>query len=181
MVALSDPALAGAFVAGGFAVAVALINVVPSLSRHSRETHRETLNDSLQTLASDLNGIMATSTTYLKRIERGQDPKVWIGRMERHRDSIKVLRTELRYHLNGLDDALRFMTRVGDYVQHYKADVVEGTRFLGRADLLRQRVDAGIANAYERGRPPSRWKRWRVKRALRDVSAFHQEWMKRGD
>ncbi|MDJ0767139.1 MAG: hypothetical protein QNJ12_00035 [Ilumatobacter sp.] len=177
----ADPTVVAAVITAGLALVGVLVAALMRWRQPARNAHRDGLGPSLQQLARDISGIMATSTTYLRRVERGQDTSEWIARMRIHRDALKRMRTELRYHLAGLDDGLHFMTRVGDYVQHYKSDPATGQKFLDRADQLRVALDKAIAYAYSEGRTPSRQRRWAVNRRVRDAQKFHDAWMERED
>jgi hypothetical protein len=176
MLASSEPAVVAAVVTASVAAAVAVLSAIINLAgnglNNARSAHRALLGASLEDLGRHVGGIVATSTTYLRRAESAEGLANWRQRAEAHARGLMEIRSTLRYPLYGLDEGLRVLSRVGSWIQHYSERPEEGRRFLDAADVLRRELDDAIAKSYRRGDPPTRRDRRKVDQAAERVRAL---------
>ncbi len=168
----SEVALIAAGSAAAVSLLVTLATLVSTRRGQAESAHRTILAPFLEELGSNLAGVVATSTVFLKRVESGQDLTPWRDRAERHAEALKDLRARVRYPLFGVEDGLLVLSRVASWVQHFKGRIETGEELLRAADELRAGLDRVIAKSYRRGQPPSWFDRRRVARRAKAVEGL---------
>jgi len=138
----------------------------------SRASHRELLQPLLAELGEAIAGVVATSTVLAK----GRSDKSysnWYGKAAKEREKLKEVRPKVRYPLWGIDEGLRVLIRLPDWVSHARADKKRLSKLLSRADGLRKMVDVVAFRCYRNGRTPDlleilqvRFHAWRCRRVF---------------
>ena len=78
-------------------------------------------------------------------------------------DRLKDKRLDVRYSLWGIEEGLRSLTRIPDWVAHTRVDVQRRKKLLAAASELGEVLDDVIRKTYLTGAVPGRFSRWRVK------------------
>lgn len=154
-----------ASIAAGAALLTLAGNVLGSRRAEMRTAHRTALTGQLQDLAEGIHETVAAATILRRRNLAGSDVADWIEKGKKGSDKLKSVRPQCRYTLFGLDDPLRTLSRMPEWVATYKN--VPGTnadKLLAEMTKLASEVDAAIRWSYRRGLPPGAIRRWRLKR-----------------
>jgi hypothetical protein len=118
--------------------------------------HRELLAPHVAAVGVALHQCVATSKIFARRIALGQSPDVWRARGQKAHKDLERLRLRVKYTLWALDEALRTLSRVPDWIGHAAADSPErADRLVEAADALRAEVDARIRKSIQTGVPPT--------------------------
>ncbi len=154
-------------IAAGIAAATGLLKLVSDAfsarGTATRAAHRHVLEPHLAELAVNVHGVMAGAVVVHRRLKDGQAPGQALQNSQSAADALKESRLAVKYSLPGLEEPLRTLTRVPDWIATYKGDS-SGDRLVERLQRLSRMVDATISRSYRRGRPPSRWEQWRLGR-----------------
>lgn len=139
------------------ALIVALLATWRSRTEGMRAAHRQLLGEELHALSENMIGVLATTGTYLQKVEGGarESELSWIDRAAGHSRGLKEAARRTRYTLRGLDQSLRTLALVPHWVQHSRSDPPAARLLLRSATRLRQVVDWVIWRSYRTGRPPS--------------------------
>lgn len=126
----------------------------------------------LAELGEAVAGVVATSTVLAK----GRSDKSysnWYGKAVKEREKLKGVRPRVRYPLWGIDEGLRVLIRLPDWVSHTRANEKRLTKLLTRADDLRKMIDVVAFRCYRNGRTPDlleiaqvRFHAWRCRRVF---------------
>ena len=164
----SAATLIAAGVAAAASVASLVTNALTSRRAEMRAAQRVALSPHLTELAEGLHGVLATSTLLRKRALNQQDVSEWIVRGRAASDQLKSVRPKLRYILNGLDEPIRVLSRLPEWVATYR-DVSESgaEALLESGRKLEQCVSKIVRRTYRRGLPPSRWASFRADRLVK--------------
>jgi len=138
-----------------------------------RKAHRETLEPHVQDLAEGIHQAVATSNIIvMTNSEEGREN--WRARGADAKEKLKDLRVQLRYSLWGLDEALKDLSQVPDWVEHawdypdYREEIIE------RGDKLGDALDHSIRKCYRKGRTPSWFERARVEYRRRRLRSYYE-------
>ena len=123
-----------------------------------RAVQRKTLEPHLVTLGEALHNMLASSRIYLKTKSPGSAAK-WIGNAHAAQRQLKDLRPKLRYSLWGVDESIRVLSRVPNWIEHLRAEPERAESMRDSANKLRERLDECVRNCYRDGRQPSWWER----------------------
>lgn len=151
--------VAAACIAAGTSILTLVLQFQVSRRAEFRASHRVVLQPYLEDLGKCLHETLATVKVYLHRAKDGQSTAKWQEQAKSARDRLKVLRLKVRYPLWGIDDGLRVLTRLTDWIAHGKKNPDGANRLFDSAEALRKAVDAAIHWSYRHGRPPSLWHR----------------------
>ncbi|WP_405805465.1 hypothetical protein [Streptomyces sp. NBC_01187] len=165
--------------AAAFAAVVSLVNLLVTAlagrKAEARAAHREILNDHLPELADSLAQAIAIShELHQIAVNDGgaQRRSNWLERAAVVVKDLKAQRPRVRYQLWGLDEGLRTMARVPDWINRYVGDhVALGHDFLEEADRLGEVLDDAIRRSYQQGRPPTKRSARHVQRQAARVRA----------
>lgn len=141
-----------------------------------RASHRSHLSQFLTELADGIHSCLASANILHKRATKGQGQGEWVKRGNEGSEKIKDVRPKVRYVLYGLDEPLRVVSRIPEWVATYK-DIpgTNVTAILKRSSELASLIDDIIRKSYRRGRPPSVWQRWRLKRKSKIVRSLWED------
>lgn len=151
----STATLAAAAVAAVAATVSLLVTTIAAYHREGREAQRTALQPHLSALADGIHQTVATSFTQHKALAAGSGASAekWRNLGKAAGAELERVRLEIRYPLPGLDDGLRNLTRVPDWVGHRKGHE-EGEELLSEADALAKALHRAIESSWRRGRPP---------------------------
>jgi hypothetical protein len=166
----ADATLLAASIAAAAALTSLIVNLLGARRAEMRAAHRQLLGPCLHDLALDLHQILATATVLRQRALGGQDVRAWIDRGAEAAGRLKELRPRVRYQLAGIDEALRVLSRLPEWIATYR-DSADGSAevLLVQARALGTRLDRAIEKSYRRGLPPSSVAAWRVRRSASRV------------
>ncbi|HCT9181013.1 hypothetical protein FNY88_10915 [Corynebacterium guaraldiae] len=145
------------------------ITIYADRTSAAKSAHREILRPHLEILAANIHEVMAASDILHKRFVEGQDTAPWLEASTKAAEQLKSVRPKVRYPLFGIDEALRSLTRIPNWVATYKS--LEDTNvedFMLCAKGLTAYVDEVIRLSYKKGKPPT----WIQRRRL---TKKHQE------
>jgi len=159
-------------IAAGIAAATGLAKLVSdALSARgaaTRAAHRTVLEPHLPRLATSIHSVVAGAVLVHRRLQNNQLPGNALEISQLGADALKTYRLEVKYALPGLEEPLRTLTRVPNWIATYKGDASGDNLIEGLRRLSRQ-VDKTISRSYRRGRPPARWEQWCLERANKRV------------
>ena len=143
-----------------------------------RENHRELLQPLLMELGEAIYGVVATSNIISKaRSDEAFSNASIKAKAEQKR--LKDLRPKLRYPLWGLDEGVRVLTRLPDWVSHVRRSPQKLEKLLKQADALRSAIDRVAFACYRAGRTPTRLESWKIRirawRCRRTYGVSHGE------
>lgn len=162
--------LVAAIIAATVSLLTLIVNLLMLRRSEMRAAHRQALLPLLDGLGRATHTVAAVSGVVRKRWKASQDVKEWLIRGDEASKSIEQLRPRCKYVLPGLDEPLRTLSRMPNWVSTYKA--IEGTNgdeLLAEMQLLARDVDRVIRGSYARGLPPGHITRWRLDRRTRTI------------
>lgn len=144
-----------------------------------RAAHRHALQGLLDELGEGVHKTAASAVILRRRFTAGQDPTPWRDAGKTGADMLKTVRPRVKYTLYGLDEPLRTLSRMPEWVATYKDvpntnvdDLLEAMQKLAVA------VDSAVRMSYRRGLPPGPIRRWWLERLTSNVRSL---WGKRFD
>jgi hypothetical protein len=169
--------LIAASIAAAASVIALVTNLLAGRRAEARAAHRQLLQPFLADLSEGVHELLATATILRQRALKGQDTQTWITRGAVAAEKLKAIRPRIRYLLDGLDEPLRVLSRIPEWIATYR-DVGDGSAelLMKRARRLAGLVDRTIARSYRRGLPPGAVVRWRARRS---ASALRTVWANR--
>lgn len=156
---------------------------------NARTAYREKVSDLADRLGATTYQLLASCDVYLKKWEKhGTDPYPQLDQEKSFRESeqkwlskacecaaeLRQLRYLLRYKLYGMDDAIKTLTRVNNWITHYKRNVVDGWKFLGNADELRKSIDQVLMAVIDSGSRPTEAMLKKVREATEMLVSQHK-------
>jgi hypothetical protein len=161
--------LAAAIVAAIAAVASLGVTTFSAYRREMRNAQRDALQPHLASLANAIHQTVATSFNQ----QKAQSPAVaerWRSRGKESAKTLESVRLAVRYPLPGLDEGLKNLTRVPDWVAHRRGQPSVG-ELLAHADSLATALHATIEASWRLGRPPGWLRRRRLTRRVNALRA----------
>ena len=116
--------------------------------------HRRLLEPHVHNLSEALHQIGASSSLLIKNRDNDVVSARWREKADEAQSEIKKCRRVLRYPLWGLDDGLRTVSRLADWVDHVRATPETAQSILDAGGELRGALDQAIRKSYLKGRPP---------------------------
>ena len=95
-----------------------LISVIAGKYSEFRSAHRKSLQSYIEPLGKELHQILATSNVYIERMTSGESQDKWVERATEATNNLKELRWSVRYPLWGVDEGIRTLTRLFDWLTH---------------------------------------------------------------
>jgi hypothetical protein len=161
-------------IAAGVAASASLVSLIVNLvavrGAEARAAHRKALEPHLGELGQGVHSVIAVAVLLHKRARQGQAAGAWLENGEQASQVLKRKRTELKYPLLGVDEALRTLSRIPTWSATYRGHA-SGDRLLSEARSLAAIVDRVVAKSYAKGRPPTALERWRLSRRVERVRA----------
>jgi hypothetical protein len=149
-----------AIIAAFASVYTMCVNLFAQYYAEMRVAYRKTLEPHLGPLGKSLYETMACSKMLAeKNEETGASRANWKARADTARDTLKAQRLDLRYSLWGLDEPIRVITRVPNWIEHNKGKAENTKTIILLATDLRKAIDESIRKAYTYGRPLPWWER----------------------
>jgi hypothetical protein len=171
--ATTDSAIAAAVVASSIAalasIATLILTRAGERSSEFRAAHRTLLNSSIERLGDLVHQVVAISSIYLERTKAGQDLTPWRAKGDGVASELLEARRSVRYPLWGIDDGLRTLARLPNWITNYGGRPREGEQLLEKAESLRKAVDTAIRKSYLKGRPPTWRDRRRIAKAVDEM------------
>lgn len=158
-----DATLIAAAIAAATGVAKLVSDAMSARGSASRAAHRSVLEPHLDELARSIHGVVAGAVVVHRRLQDSKTPGKALENSQAAADALKTYRLKVKYSLPGLDEPLRTLTRVPNWIATYNGDA-SGDSLIVCLQQLSRRVDITIARSYRRGRPPSRWEQQRLAR-----------------
>jgi hypothetical protein len=157
--------LAAASIAAVAGIATLVVTTVSAYRREMRDAQREALQPYLASLADAIHQTVATSFNQQKA-KSAQSGERWWQQGKAAAKTLESVRLGVRYPLPGVDDGLRNLTRVPDWVAHRRGQA-ENDDVLKRADELARALHETIEASWRRGRPPGYFRKRRLTRRVR--------------
>lgn len=152
--------LIAAVVAASTSICTLFVNLFAQYRSEMRAAFRKSVEPHLGPLGQNLYETMACSRVLSeKNDEAGQSRVNWKARADKSRDELKRLRLAVRYSLWGLDEPLRVITRVPNWIDHNKGNKEQTDALMLAATALREAIDNSVRRAYAKGRPFTWWER----------------------
>jgi hypothetical protein len=168
-------AIIAASIAALASIANLFFNIFNQIMLENRSAYRKTLERHYNTLGELLHQSVAISDVIAKRISLSQGIESWTNKNSKVKKKLEYCRKQVRYSLWGVDDGLRRMTRVSNWVTHCKCIPDRVYEIVVTADKLRKCLDRIIMNSYKKGRRPTLLDRLKVKyRVWRLEKKYHE-------
>lgn len=173
--------LIAAAIAAGCSLLVLVINLFAQWRGELRATYRRSIEKTLAELGEALHQVVACSNV-LTRTKPTEARETWKNRASEAKTKLKEIRSAVRYPLWGLDEGIRVLTRLPDWIMHKIDKPDEARKLLAAGDRLRASLDFAIRRCYADGRPPSllekalvAFQTWRVRKAFSNTNAMIDE------
>lgn len=173
----STATLFAAIIAAVVSIIVLLLQVLSAYDAESRGAHRQIIEPYLADLGESLHSILATSEIMMKA-KSDVSYNEWKRKAHTSQDALRAIRGKVRYPLWGIDEGIRVMIRVPNWITHFKKRVPGSREVLDAADDLRITLDDVIRHSYSWGRPPTVCERWRVARRATALRSLFEEAMR---
>ena len=154
--------LLAAVVAAVASLATLVLSTLTSRAAEFRASFRQSLDPHIADLGEAIHETIAISKMLI-RAQGDESTGNWRLRGKRAQGQLKSLRGQMRYSLWGVDEGLRVLTRVPDWLDHLRTFPESSEKLFARATGLSEYVDLVIYRAYRRGRPPNFLERMRVR------------------
>lgn len=92
-------------------------------------------------------------------------------------DRLKSKRLDVRYSLWGIEEGLRTLTRIPDWVAHMRVDTKRREQLLVAASELGAILNDVIRKTYLTGAVPARCSRWRVQRKAAKAKSIFDDFI----
>lgn len=181
----------GAAIIGGLIQSsFALVRSRMTAKENVRIAYRDRVSDLADRIGSSMHQLLASCDCFLKKWEKhGMTPYPQPDQEAAFQESIQkklddardsscelgALRLQARYKLYGMDEALRTLTRVNNWITHFKSNVSAGWEFLDKADKLREVVDEALMAVIDSGERPTAEMRQRVNDATMALRLQYQK------
>jgi len=163
-----DATLIAAGIAAFASVVKLAADAISARGTATRAAHRAVLAPHLSSLAKSIHAAVAGATIVHDRAKDDQAPANAMKNAQAAASDLKEYRLEIKYALPGLEEPLKTLTRAPDWIANVKGTDA-GESLITCLQSLSSTVDKTISRSYRRGRPPTRWEQWRLKRADKRV------------
>src|SRR5215467_12213045 len=154
-------------IAASAAAGASLLTLLMKTRSEWRAELRATNRKKLEALVDDVGDAMYKLVACCVLKVRDQDTDnsdYWNGRIGEARKTLRQLRPRLRYQLWGLDDGLKALICLADWIQGKESQKL--STLLKAASELRSALDESIRRCYQQGRTPGFVERGRVRRRV---------------
>ncbi|NIJ42371.1 hypothetical protein FHS78_002665 [Parvibaculum indicum] len=161
--------------AAAVAAAASFLNLLISAGNRRREGNREAVRVSISRNLDRVGRLVHEVIALSYILAKNENPDLHKEKHERAKgaaDKLKDLRLDVRYSLWGIEEGLRTLTRVPDWVAHTKSDIDRQEKLLQAASSLGLVLDDVIRKTYFSGTHPNIYSRWRVKRKAAKVRSI---------
>jgi len=149
----------------------ALRRATMTAKENARIAYRDKVSDLADRIGGAMHQLLASCDCCLKKWEKhgivpySQPDQESVfqesirKKLDDARDSaseLGALRLQARYKLYGMDEALRTLTRVNNWITHFKTNVSAGWKLLEKADALRIVIDEVLMAVIDSGDRPTK-------------------------
>lgn len=164
-----------AVIAAFVSICTLCFNIFFQYRAEMRAAYRKTLEPHLATLGQNLYETMACSKVLAdKSGNAGKSRDNWRARADKASAELRKLRLAVRYSLWGLDEPLRVITRVPNWITHNKGDDLQTKKLIHAATTLRESIDNSVRRAFTKGRPIPYWERHSLAKRAKVVRDLYQ-------
>lgn len=165
-----------ALIAAGLAAVVSILNLLLTGTFRKQEEMRAAIRSAAAENLDDIGRLVHEVIALSYVLAKANSDQVHKEKHDKAReaaDRLKTKRLDVRYSLWGIEEGLRTLTRVPDWVAHTRVDIKRRDELLAAASKLGAVVDDVVRKTYLTGAVPSRLSRWRVQRkAVKAKSIF---------
>jgi len=140
--------LIAAIIAAAASITAVILQMRAAKTSEMRVAQRVTIRPYLPRLATALHQVVASSVVYIKRYREGHSVENWQERGKKAQKDITDIRWKVRYSLWGLDEGLRTMSRLFDWITHLRDYPDKTELLLQEGDTLRRALDFAIRNSH---------------------------------
>jgi hypothetical protein len=154
-------------IAAGLAAVVSILNLLLTGTFRKQEEMRGAIRSAAAANHDDIGRLVheVIALSYvLSKVNSDQAHKEKHEKAREAADKLKSKRLDVRYSLWGIEEGLRTLTRVPDWIAHTRVDVPRREKLLAAAKELGEVVDDVVRKTYLTGAVPGRFSRWRVQR-----------------
>jgi len=149
--------LGAALVAAGAALLTLFVTGRSARHAEMRVSQREVIQPYLQPLSAAVHECIALSFTVRRTSVKNKPAEGWISKAREASETMKTLRTELRYVLPGLDNGLRVLSLLPHWAIHVRdLESDRPERMLEAAGKLVAAIDDCVLRVSTKGLQPSR-------------------------
>lgn len=153
-----------------------LLNLFNKMGSESRSAYRKTLEKHYNSLGELLHQSVAIPDVMAKRISLNQSIEGWANKNSKVKKKLEHCRKQVRYSLWGIDNGIRRMTRISNWVTHCKYIPDRVYEIVETADMLRKSLDKIIMKSYKKGRRPTfldilkvKYRVWRLENKYNEI------------
>lgn len=161
-----EATLIAAVIAASATVITLLFTLMNKRGEEYRTAHRAVVVEDLKAIGKCVHEVLALSNIQMKTMAGTQHP-------ERYRNAaaaakrLKEMRLDVRYTLWGIDDALRTLSRLPDWIGHAKLSPETAHILFKQAKVIGEQIDIAVRVAYIDSRSPSRYRLFCINRAVK--------------
>lgn len=168
-----EATLIAAIVAASATLLNLFLTLASKRGEEYRAAHRDLVADDLKGIGKAIHEVVALSTIQFKLIDSPQYP----GKYKLASEAaarLKQKRMDVRYSLWGLDEAIRTLARLPDWIGHAKLKPDFAAQIVSRGQRLSEEIDRAVRSAYVDGKSPGWWRTWRVNGAARRLRTAYE-------
>lgn len=177
---IESATLVAAALAAVASVLSILFKVLGQKNADMRAAHRDLMATYVEDLGRAIHESVATANVFISKIENGGNADAWRKKADTAKSDLATIRRRVRYSLWGIDEGLRDLTRLANWVAHCQDYPANANKLLNAADQLREALDDAIRHSYSSGNPPSWRRRKKVHNAAEHLRAVYSEVMAEG-
>lgn len=166
-----------AIVAAAMSLITAVLTIFSNRSSEVRAANRTIILLEFKELGKAIHETLALSNLQLKVLNEATHPAAY-QKAEDAAKKLKVLRHKVRYSLWGLDNGLRELSRIPDWIGHAKKSPNSAKKLHHLAHLLGQALDNAIRTSYENGAQPGFRCRMKVNRRTSKLRKYYEQFSK---
>lgn len=167
-------------IAAGIAALVSILNLLLTGTFRKQEEMRGAIRSAAAENLNDIGRLVheVIALSYvLAKANSDQDHKVKHEKGREAAKSLKTKRLDVRYSLWGIEEGLRTLTRIPDWVAHTRVDTKRRDKLLAAASDLGAVVDDVVRKTYLTGTVPGWLSRWRVQRKAAKAKSIFDEFI----
>ena len=165
--------LIAALIAAAVSIITLIWTVASQRASEVRAARRQVIIGDLKMIGKAVHETIALSNIQLKCLSEPTHKDKYKKAAEAAR-SLKELRLDVRYSLWGLDEGLRVLTRLPDWIGHAKSSPVTAEELFNLATTLGDTLDGAIRKAYLYGSEPNFWQKGKVNRKAAALRARYE-------
>lgn len=168
-----EATLIAAIIAASATVITLMFTLINKRGEEYRTAHRDVIAEDLKAIGKCVHEVLALSNIQLKTIAGTQHPDRYRAAADAAK-RLKEKRLDVRYTLWGIDDALRTLARLPDWIGHAKPSPETAQLLFSQAKDMGEQIDLAVRIAYVEGKPPGRWRLFRVNCAVKQFKKTYE-------